>query len=155
MARSAIDTGRKCGPLFADFPAFVRDKVQQITARRSILSAPRRDCCEHCGKVLSLMRPGSKKTRHNLLAAISLQLHPPAGAPSMKAEPAQLDHCVETALLKQPNVPQRNLRFEASEGRVTLHGTVHSYYQKQMAQEALRRLEGVQTIDNQIEVSWA
>ena len=72
----------------------------------------------------------------------------------MKTEPAQLDHCVENALLKQPNVPQRNLRFEASEGRVTLHGTVHSYYQKQMAQEALRRLEGVQTIDNQIEVSW-
>jgi hypothetical protein len=31
---------------------------------------------------------------------------------------------------------------------------VHSYYQKQMAQEALRRLEGVQAIDNKIEVSW-
>ena len=72
----------------------------------------------------------------------------------MSDKPAKLDDCVETALLKQPNVPQRNLRFEASEGRVTLHGTVHSYYQKQMAQEALRRLEGVQTIDNQIEVSW-
>jgi osmotically-inducible protein OsmY len=73
----------------------------------------------------------------------------------MPAEPAKFNNSVETALLKQPNVPQRNLRFEASDGRVTLHGTVHSYYQKQMAQEALRRLEGVQTIDNKIEVSWA
>ena len=72
----------------------------------------------------------------------------------MPSEPAKLDHCVEAALLKQANVPQRNLRFEASDGRVTLHGSVHSYYQKQMAQEALRRLDGVQTIDNQIEVSW-
>ncbi|MEX2142702.1 MAG: BON domain-containing protein [Pirellulales bacterium] len=72
----------------------------------------------------------------------------------MPSEPAKLDDRVETALLKQANVPQRSLRFEASDGRVTLHGTVHSYYQKQMAQEALRRLEGVQTIDNQIEVSW-
>ena len=38
----------------------------------------------------------------------------------MKNELAELDHCVETALLKQPNVPQRNLRFEASEGRARL-----------------------------------
>ena len=72
----------------------------------------------------------------------------------MPSEPAKLDERVQTALLKHANVPQRNLRFESSDGRVTLHGTVHSYYQKQMAQEALRRLEGVQTIDNQIEVSW-
>ena len=72
----------------------------------------------------------------------------------MPSEPAKLDDRVQSALLQHANVPQRNLRFESSDGRVTLHGTVHSYYQKQMAQEALRRLEGVQAIDNQIEVSW-
>jgi osmotically-inducible protein OsmY len=100
------------------------------------------------------MRPGKSKTRRKLLAALSVHLHPSAGARTMSDKPAKLDDCVETALLKQANVPERNLRFEASDGRVTLHGTVHSYYQKQMAQEALRRLEGVQTIDNKIEVSW-
>jgi osmotically-inducible protein OsmY len=100
------------------------------------------------------MRFRKAKSRRKFLAALSFQLHSPAGALAMKAEPAKLDRCVETALLKQPNVPKRNLRVEASDGRVTLHGTVHSYYQKQMAQEALRRLEGVQTIDNRIEVSW-
>jgi osmotically-inducible protein OsmY len=73
----------------------------------------------------------------------------------MSTDPAQLDQRVQSALTKQAGVPQKSLRFEASDGRVTLHGTVHSYYQKQMAQEALRRLEGVQTIDNKIEVSWA
>jgi osmotically-inducible protein OsmY len=72
----------------------------------------------------------------------------------MPSDPVQLDQRVQHALTKQAGVPQKNLRFEASDGRVTLHGTVHSYYQKQMAQEALRRLEGVQTIDNKIEVSW-
>jgi osmotically-inducible protein OsmY len=72
----------------------------------------------------------------------------------MPSDPADLDQQVQSALIKQAGVPQKNLRFEACEGRVTLHGTVHSYYQKQMAQEALRRLEGVQTIDNKIEVSW-
>jgi osmotically-inducible protein OsmY len=72
----------------------------------------------------------------------------------MQSELSQFDDRVQSALNKHPNVPERKLRIEASEGRVTLHGTVHSYYQKQMAQEALRRLEGVQLIDNQIEVSW-
>ena len=72
----------------------------------------------------------------------------------MSSDPAKFDERVQSALTGQAGVPQRNLRFEASEGCVTLHGTVHSYYQKQMAQEALRRLEGVQTIDNKIEVSW-
>jgi osmotically-inducible protein OsmY len=72
----------------------------------------------------------------------------------MPSDTSKLDEQVQSALIRQTGVPQKNLRFEASEGRVTLHGTVHSYYQKQMAQEALRRLEGVQTIDNKIEVSW-
>jgi osmotically-inducible protein OsmY len=65
-----------------------------------------------------------------------------------------LEDRVQVALDEHPNLPKRNLRIEASDGRITLHGTVHSYYQKQMAQEVLRRLEGIQTIDNQLEVSW-
>ena len=72
----------------------------------------------------------------------------------MPSDSVELDQQVQSALVKQAGVPQKNLRFEDSDGRVTMHGTVHSYYQKQMAQEALRRLEGVQTIDNRIEVSW-
>jgi len=49
---------------------------------------------------------------------------------------------------------RRNLRFETQEGRVVLRGTVSSYYQKQMAQEALRRLKGVDHIENHLEVNW-
>ena len=96
----------------------------------------------------------SAKARRKLLTSLALQLQSPAGARAMPSDPVQLDQRVQSALTKQAGVPQKNLRFEASDGRVTLHGTVHSYYQKQMAQEALRRLEGVQTIDNKIEVSW-
>jgi osmotically-inducible protein OsmY len=72
----------------------------------------------------------------------------------MNSELEKLDNRVQVALGNHPAAPKRNVRIEASDGRVTLHGTVHSYYQKQMAQEALRQLEGVQAIDNQIEVSW-
>jgi osmotically-inducible protein OsmY len=46
----------------------------------------------------------------------------------------------------------RRLRFEADEGKVTLHGVVQSYFQKQMAQEAVRRIDGVQEILNELEV---
>jgi osmotically-inducible protein OsmY len=65
-----------------------------------------------------------------------------------------LDDRVLTALERNPYVSRRNLRFETSSGRVTLKGVVRSYFQKQMAQEAVRHLEGVQEIANELEVSW-
>jgi osmotically-inducible protein OsmY len=57
-------------------------------------------------------------------------------------------------LEQNPHLLGRNLRFEASDGRVTLKGIVRSYYQKQMAQESLRDVAGVDAIENQLEVSW-
>jgi osmotically-inducible protein OsmY len=52
-------------------------------------------------------------------------------------------------------VPSQSVRFEAADGRVVLKGKVKSFFQKQMAQEAIRRLDGVQKIDNLLEVNWA
>ena len=60
---------------------------------------------------------------------------------------------VLTALKCNPYFSSRNLRFETEQGRVTLRGIVHSYFQKQMAQEALRRVDGVDEIYNELEVS--
>jgi len=59
-------------------------------------------------------------------------------------------HC---ALTCNPHVHARNLRFETHQGRVTLRGVVRSYFQKQMAQEALRRVDGVSEIHNELEVA--
>lgn len=64
-----------------------------------------------------------------------------------------LNDRIAAALWGNPYVPRRTLRFEAAEGRVTLRGVVHSYFQKQMAQEALRRIEGVREILNELEVT--
>jgi osmotically-inducible protein OsmY len=61
---------------------------------------------------------------------------------------------ISSAIQQNPHLRRRNLRFETEEGRVVLRGTVRSYYQKQMAQEALRRLEGVERIENHLEVAW-
>ena len=62
---------------------------------------------------------------------------------------------VHSALSANPYVPRQQVQFEESGGRVVLTGSVRSFYEKQMAQEAIRRLDGVQLIDNLLEVSWA
>jgi osmotically-inducible protein OsmY len=66
-----------------------------------------------------------------------------------------LDFQIQNALVENPFLSGRKLRIELSEGRVTLHGTVKSYYHKQMAQESLRNMAGVAEIENRLEVKWA
>ncbi|REK12303.1 MAG: BON domain-containing protein [Planctomycetota bacterium] len=61
---------------------------------------------------------------------------------------------VSSAIQQHPHLSRRNLKFEARDGRIILRGTVSTYYQKLMAQEALRRLDGVEEIENHLEVSW-
>jgi osmotically-inducible protein OsmY len=61
---------------------------------------------------------------------------------------------ISSAIQKNPHLSRRKVQFEAQNGRVVLRGTVPTYYQKQMAQEALRRLDGVEHIENNLEVAW-
>ncbi len=66
-----------------------------------------------------------------------------------------LHTAVSSALANHSHLPLRRMKVEAHEGRVILKGTVGSYYHKQMAQEMLRRIDGVETIENQLEVNWS
>jgi osmotically-inducible protein OsmY len=66
-----------------------------------------------------------------------------------------LDSRVCTALERNPYLARRNLRFETVDGRVTLRGVVNTYFQKQMAQEAIRHVDGVAEIANELEVCWS
>lgn len=68
--------------------------------------------------------------------------------------PANLESLISTAFEQSPYRGHRMVRFEAAEGRVVLRGMVTSYFHKQMAQEIVRRVEGVGQIENQLEVSW-
>ena len=63
-----------------------------------------------------------------------------------------LDDKVLVALERNPHLSTRSLRFETDSGRVTLRGLVGTYFQKQMAQEALRHVEGIDEIRNELEV---
>jgi osmotically-inducible protein OsmY len=63
---------------------------------------------------------------------------------------------IHEALTANPHVPsRRQVRVETADGRVVLKGSVRSFFEKQMAQEAIRRVDGVQMIDNLLEVNWA
>jgi osmotically-inducible protein OsmY len=69
--------------------------------------------------------------------------------------PTPLFDRIHSALSTSPHVPSRQVRIEANDGRVVLKGNVGSFFQKQMAQEAIRRIDGVRLIDNLLEVTWA
>lgn len=66
-----------------------------------------------------------------------------------------LNDKVLTALSRNPYLTGRSLRFETEQSSVTLRGVVHSYFQKQMAQEAVRHVDGVDQIVNELEVASA
>lgn len=51
-----------------------------------------------------------------------------------------------------PYISFCDLRCEYRHGLLILHGQVESYYEKQLAQEAVARLEGVAQVVNQLEV---
>jgi osmotically-inducible protein OsmY len=73
---------------------------------------------------------------------------------AMPSETTTLAQRVEGAIVANPFFSGRRWRFEAEEGRVVLSGSVSTYFQKQMAQEIIRRVEGVEEIDNGLEVHW-
>jgi len=61
---------------------------------------------------------------------------------------------VRGALNKSHYLSQRQLQIEANDGNIRLAGTVSSFYQKQMAQELARRVDGVDQVENQLQVNW-
>jgi osmotically-inducible protein OsmY len=73
----------------------------------------------------------------------------------MSAFETTLASRVDQAIQTSPYVNGRLLRFETEGSRVVLQGSVKSYFQKQMAQEAIRKVEGVEQIENCLEVLWA
>ncbi|TWT48892.1 BON domain-containing protein [Botrimarina hoheduenensis] len=83
-------------------------------------------------------------------------LSTPALAVPALADLAPLESRVQEALTGSPYLVASNrLRVEAGEGRVSLHGHVGSFFEKQMAQEVARRIDGVQQVENLLTVAWA
>jgi osmotically-inducible protein OsmY len=58
----------------------------------------------------------------------------------------------ESELRRNAYVALKNIGCEYHEGVLTLSGCLPTYYLKQLAQEAVARIDGVGRIDNRIEV---
>jgi osmotically-inducible protein OsmY len=58
----------------------------------------------------------------------------------------------ESELRRNAYVALKNIACEYREGVLTLNGCLPTYYLKQVAQEAVARLNGVERVDNRIEV---
>jgi osmotically-inducible protein OsmY len=61
---------------------------------------------------------------------------------------------VQGVLNRSHVVPPRQVQVATQGNKVRLEGTVGSFYQKQMAQEIVRRVDGVENVENQLQVRW-
>ncbi len=66
-----------------------------------------------------------------------------------------LEEKVFGVLGRDPRLARREVYCHTEEGRVILRGWVRSFFEKQLAQEVLRRIEGVREICNELEVRSA
>ena len=55
-------------------------------------------------------------------------------------------------LAHHPHLCRRQVRCRAESNRVVIEGEVNSFYEKQLAQEALREVQGIEQVENQLEV---
>jgi len=67
---------------------------------------------------------------------------------------AFIDQQVQIAFAHHPHLNRHRLNFNRSQGRIVLRGNVDSYFQKQLAQEALRNIDGIEEIENELQVGW-
>jgi len=73
---------------------------------------------------------------------------------SLHEQTNPLHEQVRSALDQSPYICQNQVQVETSSGRVRLEGTVGTFFQKQMAQELVRRIDGVERVVNQLQVNW-
>ena len=65
---------------------------------------------------------------------------------------AGLRELAEGRLRRNPYLALKSVSCDCRGGVLVLRGCLPSYYLKQVAQEVVARLEGVQAVDNQIQV---
>ena len=71
------------------------------------------------------------------------------------AGPSQIEAEAEGRLRRSSSCALREVSCEFRDGVLVLRGRLPSFHHKQMAQELVHRIPGVERVDNQIEVSAA
>ncbi len=71
----------------------------------------------------------------------------------MSESTSLLESRIDLALQGNPQLTGRICHIEMRPGRIILRGVVRSYYQKQVAQEVVRQVDGVERIENHLQVA--
>ncbi len=81
-------------------------------------------------------------------------LNPASAEPALPTRTAcpGVEDLAERCLRKNPYLALKNVSCDYRDGVLVLRGCLASYYLKQIAQEADASLEGIERIDNQIQV---
>ncbi len=66
--------------------------------------------------------------------------------------PCPLLRRIDLAIQSNPHATRHRVYLENRSNRIVLRGTVDTFYQKQMIQESLRSIDGIECIHNQLEV---
>ena len=69
------------------------------------------------------------------------------------SQTCKTDVRVAAFLNSHQQVRPRNLQVRTRFGKLTIDGEVETWFAKQVAQESIRRLEGVNLIDNRLKVA--
>ena len=75
-------------------------------------------------------------------------------SPADASSAPELLRRVDSAIKGNPHLTGHQVFCQEESGIVVLHGRVGSFFQKQMAQETLKNLDGVEKIINELEVEW-
>ncbi len=70
----------------------------------------------------------------------------------ISGSPGKIAELAEARLRKSPYLALANVSCEFHAGVLTLHGCLPRYHLKQVAQELMAAMPGVEQVDNQIEV---
>lgn len=72
----------------------------------------------------------------------------------MNAESKVLLGRIDQTLRQSAQLKWHEFQVDSAEGHITVRGAVPSFYHKQVAQELIRRIEGVTRVENQLKVHW-
>jgi osmotically-inducible protein OsmY len=72
--------------------------------------------------------------------------------PRVKPEPSEVERRVAEAIKRMADLDARSIWAETTNGTVHLRGTVHSFYERKLAEEAAKAAPGVERVENHIVV---
>jgi osmotically-inducible protein OsmY len=72
--------------------------------------------------------------------------------PRVKPKPSDVEHRVAEAIQRMADLDSRSIWASTTNGTVHLHGTVHTFYEKRLAENAAKSAPGVAEVDNEISV---